>query len=376
MKLVKSSKVMVAKNKAGLQKFWQLHIYSDGADYYTRTSWHQLTKTGRETKEQFSEPYYAAPTNEGRANERDSKAQAEFEFDAIIKKQRDAGFLFEGEVAEEDARPLPMLAHKFRDHGHKVEYPVYVQPKLDGMRMLSNGKSAWSRGNKDILPKVYEHLKWDDLRMVLDGELILPGNGPLQDTMSAAKKYRPGISDQLQYWVYDYIPSHPVDQSVPFEKRLSLLSIVLNSANVPKGYIATPTYLASSEREVSEYHQMFVEQGYEGTIIRDPRGKYEIGKRSYSLLKMKDFQDEEFEIVDVIDGGGSAAGQAIFRVKTKEGNIFESTPQASHEDRKEMFKNRKKLIGLWLTCKFYGKTKDGIPVFNNGVAIRDWRDFQ
>ena len=374
MKLVKSSKVMVAKNKAGLQKFWQLHIYSDGAEYYTRTSWHQITKTGRETKEQFSEPYYAAPTNEGRANERDSKAQAEFEFDAIIKKQRDAGFLFEGERATEDARPLPMLAHKFRDHGHKVVYPVYVQPKLDGMRMLFNGTTGWSRGNKDIIPEVIKHLQIDTKGYILDGELILPGNGPLQDTMSAAKKYRPGISDKLQYWVYDII-----DPTMTFAGRYDILLGGLAEGGMARGnrnIISTPTYVVRTEQEVLKYHQQFVDAGYEGTIIRDPNGEYEIGKRSYSLLKMKDFQDEEFEIVDVIDGGGSAVGQAIFRVKTKEGNIFESTPQASHEDRKEMFKNRKKLIGKWLTCKFYGKTKDGIPVFNNGVAIRDWRDFQ
>ena len=114
MKIIKSSEWLISENKNGGAKFWRLHITQDGKQYYTHAEWYQISKTGRETKMQTSEPYYAAPTNEGRANERDSKAQAEFEYDAIIKKQKDKGYRAKGE--KKQVRPMPMLAHKFSDH--------------------------------------------------------------------------------------------------------------------------------------------------------------------------------------------------------------------------------------------------------------------
>ena len=65
MKIVKSSEWLISENKAGGEKFWRLHIVKDGSDYYTQTEWYQITKLGRATKVQTSEPYFAEPTNVG-----------------------------------------------------------------------------------------------------------------------------------------------------------------------------------------------------------------------------------------------------------------------------------------------------------------------
>jgi len=200
MNNVKSSEWLISENKNGGEKFWRLHVVRDGDEYYTQTEWYQISKTGRETKRQFSDPYFAAPTNVGRANERNSREQADFEFDAIIKKQRDKGFRAKGE--RKNVRPMPMLAHKFADHKGKMDFPVYVQPKLNGMRMLFDGENGWSRGNKEVIPEVIEHLKFDTMGYVLDGELMLPDNVLLQESMKAIKKYRPDLSPKLLYHVY------------------------------------------------------------------------------------------------------------------------------------------------------------------------------
>jgi DNA ligase-1 len=222
MQIIKSSDLLMSENKNGGDKFWRLHILADGDNYYTQTEWYQISKTGRETKKQTSEPYFATPTNVGRANERNSEAQAYFEFDAIISKQRDKGFRVKGE--RKDVHPMPMLAHKFTDHKGKVEFPVYVQPKLNGMRMLFDGENGWSRGNKEVIPEVIEHLKFDMGGYILDGELMLPGNVLLQESMSAIKKYRPGVSDKLEYHVYDI-----VNTDLPYEDRMRLLETMFLS---------------------------------------------------------------------------------------------------------------------------------------------------
>lgn len=369
MNTIKSSEWLVAENKAGLQKFWQLHILADGNKHYTQTSWYQITKTGKKSVVQYSEPYYAAPTNVGRANERSSKEQAEFEFDAIIKKQRDKGFCSKGE--KKQTRPMPMLAHKFKDRKGKVEFPVYVQPKLNGMRMLFDGKTGWSRGNKEIIPEVIQHLQFDTGGYILDGELMLPDNVLLQESMSAIKRYQPGKSDKLEYYVYDI-----VNVDLPYEERMKLLeTMFLSRDNILKNVKFVPTHKANNETDVMKYHKTFIKEGYEGTMVRHPKMKYEIGKRSYSLLKLKDFTDAEYRILDVIDGDGSDKGLAIFILDAGNGQMFNCRPEGTQENRADLYKNRKKLINEYLTVRYQELSKDGVPIFPVGVAIRSWGEF-
>lgn len=366
MKTIKTSDWLISENKAGGKKFWRLHILRDGDEYYTQTEWYQITATGKESKKQLSEPYYAAPTNVGRANERDSKEQSSFEFDAIIKKQRDKGARAEGE--KKMTIPMPMLAHKFKDNKSKISWPVCVQPKLNGMRMLFDGENGWSRGNKEIIPDVIKHLHLNTAGFILDGELMLPGNLLLQESMKAIKKYRPELSPKLLYHVYDV-----VDANSPFEKRNKIVNDICQ--NAPENVKIVNTYICHNESQVMKYHKQFVSEGYEGTMIRFPNAPYEVGKRSYSLLKLKEFTDDEFSIVDVIDGDGSDRGLAIFILELDNGAQFNCRPEGSQENRADLFKNRKQLIGKYLTVRYFELSKDGIPIFPVGVSVREWGEF-
>ncbi len=366
MKIVKSSEWLISENKAGGEKFWRLHIVKDGSDYYTQTEWYQISKTGRETKKQTSEPYFAEPTNVGRSNERNSQEQAEFEFDAVIKKQKDKGFRAKGE--RKNVRPMPMLAHKFADHKKKIEFPVWVQPKLNGMRMLFDGENGWSRGNKEVIPEVIQHLKFDTMGYVLDGELMLPNNVLLQESMTAIKKYRPELSPKLLYHVYDI-----VEPDLPYGARKEILDSLLQ--NVPRNVVRVPTWEAFNESDVLVWHKSFTRDGFEGTMIRNPDMPYEINKRSYSLLKLKDFVDAEYRIVNVIDGDGSDVGLAIFELETDSGERFNCRPEGSQENRADLFKNRRELVGKYLTVRYQELSKDGIPIFPVGVSIREWGEF-
>lgn len=370
MNQYKTSEWLYSKNKAGAKKFWRLHILEDAATnkFYISTEWYQITKTGAESTKQTSIPYFAEPTNVGRANERDSKTQAEFEFDALLKKQRDVGFLYENE-ATVHTRPMPMLAHKFSDHGHKCTYPVWVQPKLNGMRMEFDGIKGWSRGNKDIIPEVIAHLHFPNGR-ILDGELMLPNNVLLQESMAAIKKFRPQSSPNLIYWVYDIVNEH-----LTFNERTALLDEMFTWESPPINMKQVPTHLCNNEVEVHQYHKQFVEAGFEGTMVRSPEGKYEIGKRSYSLLKLKDMVDSEFKIVDVVEGGGRETGLAIFVCDNGDGKTFNCRPEGTAESRAAMFNNRKQLVNKFLTVRFQELSRDNIPIFPVGVGIRDLEDF-
>lgn len=66
-----------------------------------------------------------------------------------------------------------------------------------------------------------------------------------------------------------------------------------------KGLLGVP-----SLEKLNEVNDGFIKEGYEGTILRSPSGLYKYGRSTVKeayLLKMKIFQDEEFEVVGFIE---------------------------------------------------------------------------
>ena len=133
--------------------------------------------------------------------------------------------------------------------------------------------------------------------------------------------------------------------------------------------------IVNNFNELQQAHTKYVEDGYEGLIIRTMKGIYQPDHRSSSLLKFKSFKDDEFEIVDFKEGKGNDKGTIIFKCKTNAGGedkFFEVRPRGTREERKEMFENGKDYIGKKITVKYFELTDENIPRFPVGIAIRDY----
>jgi len=370
MKIIKSSPVLQSVARKGNAKFWQCHIVQDNNRWFTQTSWWQELTDGSLSTAQFATPYECKPKNLGKKNEISGEAQATKEFDAIVKKQTDKGYHEEGKVTK--VLPLPMLAQKFTERKHKITYPVFVQPKYNGMRMLYDGDKAWSRGGKLIIPEVVAHLQFNTKNIVIDGELILPDNPKLQVTMKAAKKFRPGASDKLQYVVYDIIKDERFGlRTITLENIVTVAK--LNNPNIK--IVFAPTYIADNEAEVMKYFKQFIREGYEGIMVRDDHENYCVGQRSNQLQKYKEMQDAEFLIVGVREGEGSYKGCAVFQCENKDGKLFECNPEGTLEYKQELYQDRKNLINQYLTIRFQEYSSDMIPIFPVGVGVRSESDF-
>lgn len=364
MKTITTSPVLESITRTGKKKYWQAQVIQNESHFCTRTCYWQDTIDGKESIKQYSEPKIAEPTNVGRSNERDNEAQAYFEYEAMITKQKDKGYHEEG--IESDILPLPMLANKWHDKKHTITFPVAVQPKLDGVRMLMKDGVCWSRTGKPIIPEVVQHIACDTDGLILDGELIYEG-ASFQDTMRAVKKYRPELSSKLTYHVFDI-----VDTTLSFMSRYELLENFFSDyALLGTSIQLVPTTWLVFENNLNAHHVEFVEAGYEGTIIRVPSGKYQVGQRSSELLKLKDFDDDEFEIIDITDGEGRDSGAAIFECITKNGLSFLARPKGTMESRQEIFKNKYNYIGKQLTVRYQGFSEDGIPRFPIGISVRE-----
>jgi DNA ligase-1 len=168
--------------------------------------------------------------------------------------------------------------------------------------------------------------------------------------------------------VYD----KPIEGKDNSERWGELLEMENNGAFKESPVYLTPYKLCHSIEEIREYHRECVQEGYEGVIIRNLDSLYEFGFRSRNLIKLKDFDDSEFTIADVVEGTGRDAGTAVFELYLPDGRKFKARPVGTFEQRKDYFDNRTELVGKQCTVKYQGFSDDGVPRFPVAIAVRDY----
>uniref|UniRef100_A0A6C0ARI8 Polydeoxyribonucleotide synthase [ATP] n=1 Tax=viral metagenome TaxID=1070528 RepID=A0A6C0ARI8_9ZZZZ len=277
--------------------------------------------------------------------------------------------------------PLPMLAERFQDRGSKIKYPAFVQPKFDGTRTVAicgvKGSSPclFSRTRKAYphLEHIQEVVRQLPKGLILDGELYT-NEYNFQEIVGTVKKKTLTKEDALKH---GHIQLHVYDiiiEDIPFEKRWEMLQAIFERFKDKIGTVLQlcKTEVVSNPEEVVEKHDEYVEEGYEGIMIRNAAGLYKVGGRSNDLQKLKTFMDAEYEIVGFYEGDGAEKGCVMWRCKTADGKVFGCRPKGTHEERAELFKHGSEYIGKMLTVKFQELTEDGIPRFPVGIVIRDY----
>jgi DNA ligase 1 len=373
MRTVKQFETLYKKDSKDKIRLWEISVVEDDGDFKTFTR-HGLDQEGANPIEEYSQTIMGK--NIGRANETSPEEQAisDAQSDWNRKLQR-RGYSKSADGVNKDARLRPMLAHVFADKKHKVKYPGYVQPKLNGNRFLAAKEDGeivcWSRNgvpfSGEVLSEIYEELgETMEEGMVLDGEIYFHG-ADLQDIGSWAEVRR-DETPTLEYHIYDY-PSH----TGSFKERHAALGTWFDEhVNAAQAHVIfVPTYEVKDEAELMRYESQFIKDGYEGLIFRLAGSKYQVGKRAVDLLKLKRFIDDEFEIVDFTQGTGRDEGTVIWVCKTKDDKIFNVRPKGSVDKRRELFNNGHKYVGKDLTVRFQEYSKDGIPLIVSGIAIRD-----
>jgi DNA ligase-1 len=369
---------LYGKSTNGKIKEWYISVLEmgDGTCYIE-------TEHGYEGgKKQLDQRLVSEGKNIGRANETSIYEQACSEARSAHSRKKDSGYVEDkGSIpSESDGLFLPMLAHRYDKHSAKIDFPCLVQPKLDGVRMLARKENGvvtmWSRKGKIIdIPDVINAqlcLMLDDGQCT-DGELYVHG-WTFQRIISAVKKMRDD-TDLLEYHIYD--SPHP---TLPFEMRLPQKGVgavmfphyCQNWTIIGKNIKFIATYDIENQAEFDVYEGMFVQQGYEGMMVRNQHSAYKYKHRSYDLQKVKRFLDDEFKIIGGEDGSGREAGLIVFRCVTSNGLEFSVRPRGSHEERAEIFKNLDEYVGKHLTVRYQELTDDGRPRFPVGIAVRDY----
>ena len=273
----------------------------------------------------------------------------------------------------------PMLASPVSNKPIDYGEPVFVQPKLDGVRCLiqcDNGViTAWSRTGKPW--KNIDHILFNlkpffqfHPQVVLDGELY---NHDLRDNfekiISCVRKTKPTDEHRaeskklVQFHCYD-VPSNPHR----FDVRNEWIRL-----NVPSNFCIkhVETLAIGCEDQAKVYHQNNLDKGYEGSILR-LNTEYQC-KRSHSLRKFKDFHDTEAVLTSWVEGKGKRKGTiGKFMARDAEGIEFGMPVMDKFKYLQDNFKAMQGWVGKTATFTYFERTKANSyrhPLFK---CIRDY----
>ena len=285
-------------------------------------------------------------------------------------------------------RKKPMLAYPVSSKPIDYSKPTFIQPKLDGVRcVIQLDHEANERGEFPIIAYSRTGKEWKNIEhileelypffdkhpnIILDGELY---NHDLRDDfekiISLVRKTKPTDEDRLeaseltQFHCYDII-----DETTTFEQRNNFIM-----QNVPRNHCVKQliTLHVSDELSAKTAHQINLDAGYEGSIVRT-NDTYQC-KRSHNLRKFKDFQDAEAYIVGYEEGKGKREGTlGKFLMQDEDGNKFGCPPGKgyNYKDMKKMLENIHEYMGQTATFTYFERTKAGSyrhPLFK---SIRDY----
>ena len=309
--------------------------------------------------------------------------QATLEFNSHVKKYLDKGYKkisdygydslenFDENVVPKsntDQKGLvkPMLCDQYDFDDSKLEKITWkASTKLDGLRTMLYYKDGViytsSRGGKDYnVAATYiredEYLKTlfeENPTLILDGELYkhgwnlqkISGLGRLE-TLTEDHK-------ELQFYCYDI-----VDENKIFKERYK----ILQTFNQTEKFVVVEHVDVKGNDNINKLHDEYVNQGYEGLVLRDPNKTYKCGSRSNRMLKVKKFTDAEFEVIDLVEGLRDE--DLCFLLKTEDGNQFKAKPIGDRQLKQWYRDNLDSLIGKMATVKYFGFTNTENPVPN------------
>lgn len=328
---------------------------------------------------------------------RSTLEQAELQFNSIINKYLDKGYKklsdltktpFEN-ISESEMNNLvpsiktdsngflkPMLAKDSNKCQTSVlNKRLLCSTKLNGVRCLmqfSEGKiHAISRGGKEynvpttLIREALEDFFKEYPSVILDGELYNHGHH-LQELSGIARlKEWEDRCNILEYWIYDI-----ADSTKTFEERLEFLMLLKDKLKGISKIKVIDHIETNSFKEIQDLHNKWVNEGYEGLVARKPNSTYQFGKRGSDMIKVKEYMEQEFEIIDYKDGLRDE--DFCFILQTEDGKPFAAKPIGDRELKDRYLRDIDEIIGKQGTVKFFEWSKEGVPQQPIFQVVRDY----
>ena len=322
--------------------------------------------------------------NIGKSNETTVWDQAIKEADSTYRVQISIGY----STSQTFTRIIkPMLAHTYFDSSGKpdknkekhIQLPFSMQPKIDGVRMLvgkqldgtvvimsRTGKPVYNMNH--ISDEIIPHLTNGEF---IDGE-IFTFDLTFEDITGICRtsknlKIKDKKCESIKFHVFDCFNLKFMDW--PFSMRSDRLQALTLKTN---NSCFVPTTILHDKSSIQDTLDKYIQEGFEGGMIRNISSVYKLDSRSNDLLKAKYFVTDEFEIVGHLEATGRDHGTVIWICQMANGSEFKVRPRGSIKCRREYFEHAANYIGKQLTVQFQNLTNNGHPRFPVGLAVRDY----
>lgn len=314
--------------------------------------------------------------------------QCELEFNSNFKKYLDKGYKdikdlnIEELTLENAEKALPsektdqngakkVMLCKVLDKENKnlTEKEWYGSYKHDGLRMLlfmRDGEvHTSSRGGGDYdIPATFVRqdpyiikILSENEGLILDGELYRHGWNLQKLSGLARKETLEEDHKELCFHCYDI-----VDETSPFKERVKRLNEFKNNCPKNSKLIIIEQRLIKGLDQIMEMHNEAVAAGYEGLVIKDPKKEYKCGARDNRCCKVKEFTDDEFKIIGLVEG--LREEDMCFLMEMPDGTQFKAKPIGDRA-LKQYYRNHiTEIIGQMGTVKYFGLTNTEHPVPN------------
>ena len=255
-----------------------------------------------------------------------------------------------------------MLADDSKKHEKKMTGKVIVEPKLDGVRVITicdvdkDEVKMFSRNGKELnnFPKILE--QFDSMldqmseSTVFDGEVM---SDDFQTLMREIHRKGGAKTDDAILNVFDCLPLEEFKEGRSIDTLESVRKKLLkqytygpNISVVPYSVIDLDT--ESGQRDFAHMNRKYIDQGFEGIMVKPIKGIYEC-KRSSLWLKVKPFIEVSLTVVATEEGTGRNVGKlgALIVEGTDDGKFIKTNVGSglSDSDREEFWTAKDKLIG-------------------------------
>ena len=254
-----------------------------------------------------------------------------------------------------------MLADDSKKHEKKMTGEVIVEPKLDGVRVITicdvekDEVRMFSRNGKELtnFPKILQ--QFDEMldqmseSMVFDGEVM---SDDFQTLMREIHRKGGAKTDDAILNVFDCLPLEDFKEGecgLSITKRKQLLDDYTFGPNISKVEVVKMNLSDDDgQKQFADYNKLCIDKGFEGIMVKPIGGVYEC-RRSSLWLKVKPFIEVSLTVTDTEEGTGRNAGKlGALIVEGTDGGKFIKTNVGSglsDTDREEFWKAKDKLIG-------------------------------
>ena len=254
-----------------------------------------------------------------------------------------------------------MLADDSKKHEKKMTGDVYVEPKLDGVRVITicdvdkDEVKMFSRNGKELnnFPKILE--QFDSMldqmseSMVFDGEVMSDDFQTLMREIhrkggAKTKDAKLNLFDCMP--LYNFMDGSCVDTITERKKWLDKYKFGPNINLVE--YVKMDLSDEDGQKQFADYNKMCIDRGFEGIMVKPINGIYEC-KRSSLWLKVKPFIEVSLKVVDTEEGTGRNVGKlgALIVEGTDMDKLIKTNVGSglTDTDRETFWKAKDKLIG-------------------------------